>query len=137
MITPPLSPRQETSEQNTATDTPDGTQETRRDGSVSSGDYIFPEKNGTNMETFLPSKPQTHQHKFLAAGQQKSLSSGNFFAGTKESDEEENRLTLVKDSDSMQDQILKETGNGSSKLPDVKIDQSNQTDDSMENLFNV
>ena len=145
MITPPVSPGQETLEENTekTTDTPDGTQQTGQNESVSSEEYLSPERNGTNMETFLPSKPQTSRHKFLAAGQQKSLSSGNVFE-RQESDEDENLSTLVENCEShkdsaecMQDQISKETGNESIQLPDVKVDQRNQIDNNLDNLFNV
>ena len=129
MITPPVSPPPETEK---PTDTPDGTSTTQQDGSVSSEDYILPQSNGTAMETFLPSKPQTSQHKFLAAGQKKSLSSGNLFVEKNESCNEENEDSA----ECTNDQISKGTGNDNTQVPNVKVDQGNETGDNID-LFNV
>ena len=73
----------------------------------------------------LRSKPQTSQHKFFAAGQKKSLSSSNLLPEKKDSPE------------CSSDQISKETGDENTQLPDVKVDQGNQIDSNMDNLFNV
>lgn len=89
------------------------------------------------MEAVLPSKPQTSQHKFLAAGQKKPLTSGNVLAEKKESHNDENRRTFEPHEDCMNDQISKETGDDSTQLPDVKVDQGNQINSNIENLFNV
>lgn len=104
---------------------------------MSSEDYIVPQTNGTAMEAVLPSKPQTSQHKFLAAGQKKPLTSGNVLAEKKESHNDENRRTFEPHEDCMNDQISKETGDDSTQLPDVKVDQGNQINSNIENLFNV
>ena len=128
MITPPVSPPPEqiTAEQNTEKpkDTTENDSEQSTTGqNESNEDYIVSHSNGTAMKTFLPSKPQTSQHKFLAAGQKKSLSSSNLFAVKKGSPECSN------------DQVSRETGDENT-LPDVKVDQGNEIDN-MDNLFNV
>lgn len=165
MITPPVSPpaKQLTSNQNAGTKNPENISEkvteqsttvdkTRQDETGLSEEYVVTHTNGTDMESVLPSKPQTSQHKFLAAGQKKSLSFSHSFGERKERRHEEtqDRQTFGRNfecnEDSpecmLNDQISdtmgesKETGD-SSQIPDVNIDQGKQLDTNIENLFNV
>lgn len=129
VITPPVSPppEQVTAEEDTEKPkdtTENDSQQSSTEQNKSNEDNIVSHSNGTAMKT-LRSKPQTSQHKFFAAGQKKSLSSSNLLAEKKDSPE------------CSSDQISKETGDESTQLPDVKVDQGNQIDSNMDNLFNV
>lgn len=133
---PPL-PEQATAEQvkgalNDKAENESGQSQAQQDGSRSSENYIVSQTNGTSLETFLPVKPQTSQHKFLAAGQKKSLSAGgSLFSETKDRRKFESHQRLPESIDEQ------ENGNDTSHLPNVKVDVGSESDSSIENLFNV
>ncbi|XP_028405703.1 UV radiation resistance associated protein-like [Dendronephthya gigantea] len=149
VITPPVSPPPEQEVRQDQKGTPESNTEQldpQQEESVSSDDYIVPQSdvNGTALKTLLPIKPQTNQHKFLAAGHKKSLSSGSSFAQKRETPNNENPSACNENLGDFPECELqdttstpKETVVDTTHLPDVKVEHESQIDRNIENLFNV